>query len=469
LFALVAALVIGTGCNDSGPEAPPNLLDPAKPPQVISTYPPDGGLGPFEVYLSGTSDKPHFIVQWNKLLDLRSFDPNWLRIEGFPSSVFARLYAPVQLNEVAAFSLFEADTYRPAVYAIGHTYAVTVETTLVDATGRHPDATYRFSFVPEPYFRVAGVEFERGEPVEPLSRILLRFNAPTDPNASAGFQFTPPVAGTWLPGFDGMGFVFNHDQPFDFSSVCVLEVPATTADRDGHTLRGPFTRSFSVQGFKIRDTYPHDGDSTASLDGGISVAVNAPIDTASVRAAFHIEPAVSGSFSSFFGGFTFEPDLQLPALAHYTVTIGTELRATDGTHLAAPYGFDFTTDAFRIYDTQPFFGQSNVAVGDSIVVRCNANLDPATAPDAIMIEPSVQGVYRFGFPPSWYFAFVPSQPLAQATEYRVTISTRLHSLGGSPLQQSYFFSFTTAATNADLSARQPSTVDRANRIKSSNR
>ena len=47
----------------------PNLLDPNVRPSVLHTYPPDGGVGPFNVYTPGVNtNTPHFFIQFNKLM-----------------------------------------------------------------------------------------------------------------------------------------------------------------------------------------------------------------------------------------------------------------------------------------------------------------------------------------------------------------------------------------------------------------
>src|SRR5262245_52302643 len=90
----VALLAISfAGCTDDNPTGPSqdSLLDPHIQPRVIGTYPPSHGTGPFELFVPGDYLKPHFVVQFNKLIDLTEFERDWFSIEGFDRPVFVSI------------------------------------------------------------------------------------------------------------------------------------------------------------------------------------------------------------------------------------------------------------------------------------------------------------------------------------------------------------------------------------------
>lgn len=446
-LVVVAGLL--AGCDDPCPMdsrgLPPNLLDPAVRPHVVSTYPQDGGIGPFNLYAPGNETQPHFVLQFDKLIEPYRFASNWLRMEGFEPPVQFELVSSGsnwrQLTDVLAVRVQATETRSSKIYEVGRTYAVTVDTTLRDVTGNHPVAPYRFSFVPEPFFRVIRVDFERGQPVWPHALVRIQFNAAVDAAIDSSLQFEPAVSGSWV--HPAASVVFNHQQPFAFGTTYTLRVSDTATDAQGNHLREPFTTTFQVRTFEIDRTYPGDGSTMVSPQLYISVMTTGLVDTTTVPQAFTIEPATPGRFAWGGLGFTFLPDEELQPSTRYQVGISTALGAWDGTRLAAPYSFSFTTDQFRVVQTQPYDGAFEVPVDTPVAVHFSLQIDPTTVEAAFTISPAVSGTFET--PDGRSFEFAPSAPLAPATFYTVTISTALRARNGAALLWPYTFSFTTAS------------------------
>jgi hypothetical protein len=62
-----------------------------------------------------------------------------------------------------------------------------------------------------------------------------------------------------------------------------------------------------------------------------------------MASAFSISPSVSGTLQNNGSSFTFTPQSSLAPNTTYTVTVSTALHGNNGTAVAHPYTFSFTT------------------------------------------------------------------------------------------------------------------------------
>src|SRR6266852_1654898 len=155
---------------------PDDLTNPAIQPRIIFTLPASNTTGPFELYSAGeNSGLPHFVVRFNKLMSLPSFDPKLIRVEGFDRPVRVILHPhyypiiwlvkPIKLSktssadydDILSFSILDSLSYSTPLYRIGGTYTVTVNPGLEDINGNKTSEQYRFIYTPEPYFRVTTI------------------------------------------------------------------------------------------------------------------------------------------------------------------------------------------------------------------------------------------------------------------------------------------------------------------------
>ena len=75
-LSAIGLLMFAAGCKETTTvnSPPDNLLDPNVKPVVLYTYPPNNGVGPFNVYTRGVNgQQPHFFLQFNKLMITSSF------------------------------------------------------------------------------------------------------------------------------------------------------------------------------------------------------------------------------------------------------------------------------------------------------------------------------------------------------------------------------------------------------------
>ena len=180
-----------------------------------------------------------------------------------------------------------------------------------------------------------------------------------------------------------------------------------------------------------------------AIDENIVATFSEEMNTASVEAAFSVNPIVAGSLSWVGNEFTFNPNSDLAEATLFTVTIGTGARDLASNGLAANYVWSFTTGDFTpptVISVSPLDSAIDVAIGDSIVVTFSEAMDTIAVESAFSIDPLVTGVF------SWadsVLTFTPDSDLDETTLYEVTISTDAEDSAGTPLAEDYVWSFTT--------------------------
>jgi len=459
LAATIFALSLSSCDDTAGPSSSEGWIDPRIAPRVVATYPLDGTTGPFELFVPGTYLIPHFIVQMNKAINRFEFESNWFAVQGFDRPVRTyllqsferdpfprRATAADPLVGLLALAVYDSAGFGASMrYRIGRTYAVTVQTTLEDATGRHPELPYRFSFQPEPYFRVTSVAPEDGdERVHPSSYPILKFNAVIDTTIFASLQLSPSSPGHWaLTPYDSTSLSFVPTEPFPFGTQYTLTVHQEAADVDGNRLREAFVSRFRILPFKIVSNEPQNGFVGVYPGTGVSVVASGPLDPTTVAAAFSIEPAVAGTLTTESSRISLQPTMPLALDTRYTVRISTALRAADGTPLSAPHTFWFRTDRLRIFYTTPYDGGLEVPRNSLISVQCNTVVDLGSAAAAFSITPAVAGAIEMTY--DYGFSFRPNTLLEANRFYTVTISTALRSSSGTFLAAPHQFTFRTGA------------------------
>ena len=464
------------GCTKEGPAGPQgpegspgtinNLSDPRIQPAVLSTSPSNGATGPFELFDPGENySKAHFVVVFNKYMTKSSVTTKNVTCQGFDQPVVVRLFqryryriineiqkrgglsetASENYDNILEFTIFDSLSGRIMPYRVNRSYSIALDVSLEDINGNHLSQPYRFSYMPEPYFRVSEIYPENGTTgVSSQPSIYVYFNSQIDQSIYPSLQFAPQVVGRWfLSPYDSVSVRFQLAQPLPLNASCLVAVLAGARDRYGNLINAPRSSSFTVTGFKVTSTSPRDGSTQVSPDVYLSVYMSATVDTGSVRQAFSISPPVAGILTpGNYGTIGFRPSESLVTETRYTVTLSTAVRASDGTPLAAPYTFSFTTQKLNVSQVYPEYGSINVERTQSIIVYANSALDSASIRPAFTITPnvSVAITYRQG---ERSFVVTPTTLLAPSTMYTVTISTALRSRSGGNLESQYQTVFTT--------------------------
>jgi hypothetical protein len=438
-----------------------SLLDPHVMPRVIATYPDNGTTGPFGLFtMHQNYTTPHFIIQFNKVINTLAFGSNWISVQGFDRPVLVRpllryYYYPLRktsqssdeiLTNVVGFSVFDSlGSQGLKQYRLGQTYTVTANAALEDFNENHLQQPYQFSFTPEPYFRFLSSSPRDGEQsVRPWSTLSISFNSPINANLFSSLQMVPPVPGRWFILDDSSSADFQHPRPFPFNTSITVSVNAGAVDGEGHLIHSPASFTFKTKPFEVTGTYPQQlGQFPLGLTQAVQINFSGPIDTSTVRNAFSISPDVGISLIPYSEVIFFRPSGEFKANTAYIVTLGTGLQGDDGTPLTTPVSLSFTTDRFHMSGTNPSNGSDGVDRGTVIYVYFNSLIDTGSVRSSFSVTPSTAGTFDFDTPPTDRFGFRPNTHLAAYTIYTVTISGAMRSGGGNTLGSPNEFSFGT--------------------------
>jgi alpha-2-macroglobulin len=215
----------------------------------------------------------------------------------------------------------------------------------------------------------------------------------------------------------------------------------------------------------------------APPDAPITVIFNRPMNQASVERAWHLSPAVAGSFrwtgqastagaSHYTGALTgtsvtFLATHPLRNGSYYRLIIDGSAQSANGIGLVNPFSVAFTTgDALRVVSFTPASGTQKISVDGLISISFNhpmvalAGLSaPASNPAGwnLSIQPRVDGHGSWLGSSTWVFR--PSQGLAPSTRYTVTLGSSARDAWGEALGRQLRWTFRTATP--ELYSRSP--------------
>ena len=445
--------ITGTGSNG-------NLIDPFVMPRVVATFPVDGSTGPFGSFATHQDyRKPHFIIEFNKVINTLAFQSNWISVQGFDRPVMviplrAYYYYPLLqkssqsaddvITSVVGFNIYDSLGDRGLMqYHIGKKYTVTVNTSFEDFNENHFLQPYQFSFTPEPYFRfVSSSPHDGTQDVRPLSTVSISFNSRIDTSIFATLQLFPSISGHWTIESDSSSASFQHPQQLPYNTSIVASVNASARDIDGNQIHAPESFAFRTSSFEVTGTSPSLlSQYPLRLTQSVTIYFSGSIDMGTVSGAFKISPDIGIVLQSYFGGFTFSPSVEYAPNTTYLVSLSTALTASDGTPLASTFSVSFTTDRFRVDAASPLDGSDFVYRGASIYVYFTSVIDTGSVRGAFSITPNIAGTLNLN--PSDGFVFRPYTQFAADTTYTVRISGALRSKSGYTLGSPYTFSFRT--------------------------
>jgi hypothetical protein len=418
------------------------LADARFRPRVLVSAPALNSAGPYETW---TLASPYQIdVRFNKLMVSSSV------ARGITLSSSAR---PVQLSVIAYFGeplsaqfmLYPQDSGQHAFAAprIGEVLTLRASVPVLDVNGNSISAGALGTLLPEPYFRVREIRPSGKKAIGSVSSLItLAFNSQLDSSILGYVSTEPPANVPWtlVPGEPTILTLPVSAMPY--SRLYAVRVAAGGRDALGNVMPLPFAASLVPARlyFKsaTRDT------ALVRIYRGTKFSFSQSLDTSTVRAAVHIEPAVQGGIRASSGGAVLSvvPFQEYAPLTRYTITIDTSLRSKGGFPLEEPVAYSFTTDAFRVSGTTPANGADSVATDVVPLAAFTARLDSASAARAFRIDPPAEGSIqvRTG---ALFFTFTPASLLSPATVYTVTIDTTLRSQWGARMESPYTFRFTT--------------------------
>ena len=450
-----------------------SLSNPSIKPQVVSTVPSNHATGPFKIYAPGpTSNEPHFIVQFNKYMNVASIKELTVTCDGFAYPVrvrakdyyyyywWARGSAPPSnpgsrpgtagpFRELIEFQIVRYPSYYPTLaYEVGKTYTITVDSTIEDINGNRLSNPHSFSFTPEPSFRVTGSYPEDGSKEINMynSNASLYFNAPVPKAFLSSIHVTPAVAGSWnLNTYDSLSASFytaNQATKWDFDKTYSITVDAGARDARGNALSNEFRSSFSTAPFRVTYTDPFDGGTMSYLTNGVYISFNAELDTSTIRSAITITPApVGGTVYSYYvnsSSVYLYSGKGFNGNKAYAITIAPTLKEKNGTAFPNQYVSHFVTRPFSIQYASPANGDTSFNRYSNIYIETNAFIDFNSLSTSISISPPASIQWNTGGTSCSSYGV-----LAPSTTYTVTVLPSFRSTAGDTLAAPYSFTFKT--------------------------
>ena len=215
------------------------------------------------------------------------------------------------------------------------------------------------------------------------------------------------------------------------------------------------------------------------LDGAITIRFDQPMNQTAVESAFTITPVddtqkVSGNFSwPRTDTLVFTPQTDYQRRQTYRVYIDETAASSNGLTLDVPIELTLqTVGALEVSQIIPNDGSIDVQTDGAITVLFNRPVVPlvssgqqADLPQPLVIEPAVSG--QGEWTSTSIYRFVPDEPLAGATTYRLAIDDGLTDVLGVGLERPFTAQFTTLKpdivtiepdSNADFVPTAPITI-----------
>jgi Ice-binding-like/Bacterial Ig-like domain len=186
------------------------------------------------------------------------------------------------------------------------------------------------------------------------------------------------------------------------------------------------------------------------INRAVAVVFSTQMDPASINAGTFMVAGVSGTVTYDIANkiAAFKPTADLAPGTMFNATITTGARDINGTPLAAPFNFSFTTRATK--DTSPpeIFA-INVATGATCVpqdqkisVTFDEQMDSLTINPSTFFITGVAGSVTYNVL-TQTATFTPSAMLAANTRFTINVTTGAKDLGGVPLAAPFHQTFTT--------------------------
>lgn len=207
-------------------------------------------------------------------------------------------------------------------------------------------------------------------------------------------------------------------------------------------------------------TDPADGDVNVVLNTKITATFNQVMDSSTINWKSFIlhkgSKRILGAVT--YSGITavFSPDENLEPNTKYTGTITTDSKDLDGNSLQEDYIWSFTTGAAPdttsplVISTDPFNGETNVALNKTITASFNKSMDPLTinGNSFFIMEGTnvIAGTITYRLQKKASSAsFTPNVNLSPNTIYTGVLTTEVTDASGNHLAEDYVWSFTTGS------------------------
>jgi hypothetical protein len=292
-------------------------------------------------------------------------------------------------------------------------------------------------------------EIETGHALD--EPVTVAFTTPMDP-ASVGesLRILPAAAAalSWDP--TATTLLVTPVEGWAPGTLYTITIDATAHDREGRSLDGPVRASFvSRAAAQARIVADKVVDDRAAVTTGFVLTFDQPVDAASVRDSFTVDPPVEGSFDRLtprqpVTRMVFRPDAALEAGTSYQVALETPTDA-DGASVGPVQLAVETVDAPSVVRFRPRAGTEDVARDATISVRFTEPMARGSAKKAFSVTVDgkvVDGKVTFAEDDT-VLVFDPANELPYGSEVSMAVADTALSAGGAPVTKSVAATFTT--------------------------
>jgi hypothetical protein len=274
--------------------------------------------------------------------------------------------------------------------------------------------------------------------------VHLSFSAAMDPaSVAAALSVSPKTEVTLTWDAAGQRLTVAPKAGWKPGAYYSVTIAGDALDLTGQKLAGPARSVFTtraVVGGRIAAADIADGGRVPTATSFV-VVYDGPIDIAAVERAFHVEPAVEGTFETaptLAGGttVTFLPTESLASDTAYTVSIVGSVPDRDGAETSTPAELTVrTAKGPGVVRFRPFVGSTDVARTAALSVRFTARMDRASTEAAFSAR---IGTNKLKGTFSWaerdtVLVFKPAAVFAFKAKVVVQVATTATDRGGTPL------------------------------------
>jgi hypothetical protein len=446
---LLALLACAQGCKEVINSGSDSLADPAVMPRVTYTLPLANSIGPYEETY-GTEYGTYAIqIRFNKLMQRASLANAVTARSSAGRSVRANVPTSPGVVSSLSVSFYDSLTGKNLLYdpKIAETLTLKIDTNAVDINGNHLTYVWSGTYMPEPYFRVKAVYPPNGtDNFDASGQVSLEFNAAVDTHIFANTSVLPHAGGTWrLQSYDSMSIDYTQGA-LDPDQEYAITVSAGARDVLGNPLHEAFTSRLSTGRFRVHYIDVTPPGYRIPLYASIRVACSARLDPATIAAAFHLLPAVTGSLvldPDNPSAFSFVPSAEFQPSTNYSIVVDTLLKSASGKSLFYASARQFSTDQFRVSYVAPPNGGTDVSPYTILYFSFTGAVDTSTIQSGIRFDPTISGAFDLSESHTGIVRFLPYEALLRTRSYTVRISTNVKSVGGISLADSLTTAFTT--------------------------
>jgi len=419
------------------------------PPTVLSTVPVAGA--------TGVSPSANLSATFNKPMDASSLTPSTFTLKGpngvaLPSTV---TYA----NDVA--------TLNPTSPLTGSTlYTATITTGAKDVAGTFLVSNYTWTFTTASTdvapTVISTVPTSGATGVSISTKVTATFSEAMNPATinSANFTLTP-AGGTAVPAtvtYSNNAAVLDPTVALLGSTVYTAVVTTGVTDVAGTPLASKYTWTFTTASTDVAPTVV--STVPASLAAGVSISTKVTATFSEAMNAstinstnFTLTPAggaaVSATVTYANDAAVLDPTSALQGSTVYTATVTNSVKDVAGTPMTNNYSWTFTTAAIDIaptvISTVPVASATHVLANTTVSVTFSEAMNSATINTSTfsLAAPGNSGVTATVSYANDVATLVPTSPLTGGTTYTATVTTGVKDVAGTPLANTYTWSFTT--------------------------